>query len=258
MSDQSLPDGFRELPAEEQRRIRESGRAILDLAYRHTGHIIISSTPAANSPFNSASCFLLKLEERIFLVTAEHVLEETEKLLKDDPTLKWQVGQLVIDPRERISFREVKTDRLFLLLRLTEVAQTGLPVLSAAAGWPTPTLKPGDYVAVAGFPAYMRERLSAAAIQFDCMTGIHRVTTVGAAYCVCQWEREEYITLRGSGAPPVGTKLGGMSGGPVLKIGAIAFPVVGLVSQFHTDFELLRIATFDDIPLEKLSSVMLK
>ncbi len=258
MSEQSLPAGFRELPAEEQRRIRESGRAILELAFSHTGPIIISSAPAANAPLNSASCFLLKLEERIFLVTAAHVLEETEKRLKDDPALKWQVGQLVIDPRERISFREAKTDRLFLLLRPTEATQTGLPILSAAAGWPTPTLKPGDYVAVAGFPKYMRERLSAAKIQFDCMTAIYRVTTVGAAYCICQWEREEYLTLRGSGVPPVGTELGGMSGGPVLKIGAIAFPVVGLVSEFQTNLELLRIATFDDIQMEKLTAVMLK
>ncbi len=53
MSEQSLPDGFRELPAEEQRRIRESGRAILDLAYRHTGYIIISSTPAAREGVKS-------------------------------------------------------------------------------------------------------------------------------------------------------------------------------------------------------------
>ncbi len=258
MSEQSLPAGFRELHAEEQRRIRESGRAILELAFRHTGAIIISSAPAANAPLNSASCFLLNLEERVFLATAEHVFEETEKRLKGDPTLKWQVGQLVIDPRERISFREPKTDCLFLWLRRTEVALTGLPILSAAAGWPPPKLKPGDYVAVAGFPAYMRERLSTAAIQFDCMTAIYRVTTVGPAYCVCQWERKEYLNLLGSGVPPVGTELGGMSGGPVLKIGPIAFPVVGLVSEFQTNLELLRIATFDDIQMEKLTAVMLK
>ena len=79
MSEQSLPAGFRELPAEEQRRIRESSRAILELAFCHTGAIIISSEPAANAPLNSASCFLLNFGERVFLATAEHVLEETEK-----------------------------------------------------------------------------------------------------------------------------------------------------------------------------------
>ena len=165
---------------------------------------------------------------------------------------------IVIDPCERIIFREAATDRLLLWLRRTEVPLTGLRSLSAAAGWPPPTLAPGDFVAVAGFPAYMRERLATAAVQFGCMTGIYQVTTVGAAYCVCQWEREEFLTLPDLCVPHVGVELGGMSGGPVLRIGAIAFPVVGVVSEFQSHFELLRIATFNGIHLEKLSEVILQ
>ena len=94
MSDQSIPAGFRALPPQEQCRVRESSRAILEMAFRHTGAIIISSAPSSSASLNSASCFLLDLEGRIFLATAEHVLAETENRLSTEPSVKWQVGQL--------------------------------------------------------------------------------------------------------------------------------------------------------------------
>jgi hypothetical protein len=66
-----------------------------------------------------------------------------------------------------------------------------------------------------------------------------QITTVREDYAVCQFLRENWVTYDTHGVPPPGTDLGGMSGGPVLLVGKLDYPLVGLVYQFSRDFELL-------------------
>jgi len=54
------------------------------------------------------------------------------------------------------------------------------------------------------------------------------------------------LSFDGQPLPAPSTDLGGLSGGPVIRIGKVA-SLVGLVSQHHLSYDLLRVATFDGI-----------
>jgi S1-C subfamily serine protease len=237
------PEDFLKLPVDTRTRILDEMRSISELVYQHTGAIIISPPPSRAAEIRSASCSIVEVEGNSYLLTAEHVLARYEELVAEDDTLEWQVGDLRFKPDNRVVLRDRSSDFALVQLRRTELPLLKIPPLSAPAGWPPPSLKAGDYVAVAGFPGAQRQRLSEKRVHFDAITGIFRVTTVGDGYCMCQWEREHFVTFRPPGAPPEGADLAGMSGGPVLLIGGIAFPLVGAVSEFQKSFEILRLST---------------
>ena len=49
--------------------------------------------------------------------------------------------------------------------------------------------------------------------------------------------------------PPADLDYGGWSGGPVFLVGDLAYPLVGVVSQFQGTYELLRIALVNSVNL---------
>jgi len=75
-----------------------------------------------------------------------------------------------------------------------------------------------------------------------------QVTAVGSDYAVCQFFRENWISFDEHGVPPPGTELGGISGGPVVQLRNLDYPLVGVVSEFSTDFELLHFKLLADVP----------
>ena len=75
--------------------------------------------------------------------------------------------------------------------------------------------------------------------EFNALSTMLQVTKVGEEHAVCQFTRENWVAWDGNGVPPPGTDLGGMSGGPVLLVGRLDYPLVALVSEFNPTFELL-------------------
>jgi hypothetical protein len=45
--------------------------------------------------------------------------------------------------------------------------------------------------------------------------------------------------------PDADMDMGGLSGGPMLLVGGITYPLVGVISEYHVSYELLRIATLE-------------
>lgn len=76
------------------------------------------------------------------------------------------------------------------------------------------------------------------------------VTTSGDSHLWCQWERENMIHFSGAGGiPPQGVQLGGMSGGPVCLVRQLDYPLVGIVTDFQSDWELMRLGMLSAVEI---------
>lgn len=240
---------FDSLNESARRQLKETGAEMVKFAQKHATAIMIAPPPSQHGKLNTASGVILELEGKHFLVTAAHVLAEYEARLQKDQRVRWQVGAVVFDPSERLVLRDDKSDVALFRLMMTEAPMTQVHISSAVAGWPPPHPSAGDFVIVSGYPAVDRQREGEKQINFNALSAIFQVTTTGPGYFVCQWQREYMASFEGPGVPPQGMSLGGISGGPVFRVESLAYPLVGIVSQFQHDFELLRVATLDIVPL---------
>jgi len=103
------------------------------------------------------------------------------------------------------------------------------------------------YVVASGYPAFTREYPGPQEIGFGCLSSLHRVSAAGDGYAMCQFEREHWVSMTPEEMPPPGTSLGGLSGGPVLLVGELSYPIVAVVTEFLTEFELLRLTTLSGL-----------
>jgi hypothetical protein len=107
-------------------------------------------------------------------------------------------------------------------------------------------------VLVAGYPKVLREEDPAAGyIGAGPYSAVFRVTTVGAGYCKCSIERKDLISFNGEPLPEPGTDMGGLSGGPVLLVDRLSYPVVGVITDLcqmsFAELEILKFATFEGV-----------
>jgi hypothetical protein len=83
-------------------------------------------------------------------------------------------------------------------------------------------------------------------------SAVFKVTTVvGVGYCKCVIERKDLISFDGKPSPDPGTDMGGISGGPVLLVNILSYPLVGMVTDrcemTFADFEIIQFATLEGV-----------
>jgi|HubBroStandDraft_6_1064221.scaffolds.fasta_scaffold248625_2 hypothetical protein len=209
--------------------------------------IIIAPPPSLGGEVNGATCCTIRLSSGCFIVTASHVLEGYERRLQKEPRLNWQVGGLPpFDPLPRIAWRSVPRDIVFLRVSEDEAVHAcGAKgcIIPAATGWPPQRPNMGDPILVLGYPKTLRE-VDQSWIGGGPYSAILRVTAAGDDYVYSQIEHKDLMSFDGGPLPAPSTDLGGLSGGPVVLIAKVA-SFVGLVSQHHQSYDLLRIATLN-------------
>jgi hypothetical protein len=225
-------------------------------AQRHAVAIIIAPPPSVGGVLNTSSGCILGLDGRVYLLTANHVLDSFERRVVEDSAVRWQVSfpagadhRLVFDPRGRVRSRSRDQDVVAIELTQQEPEQVGAPICSTPLGWPPPIPTAGDYVAISGYPAMYREREGDRRIIFPALSGVFEVTTSGQYHLVTQWERDRIVSLGGPDVPSPGAELGGMSGGPVFLVRDLVYPLIGVITEFQTPFELLRMAHVGSLQL---------
>ncbi len=240
---------FARLSADEKARYREAGRLMVRLAQEYAVPIIYAPPVSVGGKINGATGCVLELSSGWFIVSASHVLDGYENRINSGEKLNWQVGKLPpFDPLQRIAWRDSEKDTLLLRLSSDEACKVGGRIASAYAGWPPPVPKAGQLVLVAGYPKVLRELDPEKKIGAGYFAAMFRVTTTGDGYFMCQIEREDIVSFNESSPlPDPGTDLGGLSGSPALVVGTVGYPLVGVLSQFHPEFELLRIATLEGV-----------
>ena len=224
---------------------------------RHTLAIIIGPPPDENTPINTASGCILQLSGRPYLLTAEHVLKVFEERKATNTSVRWQICSpegsehyVVFEPLSRVSARTSSHDCVAIELTDAETETLRTPVCTATNGWPPPVPQPGDLISLAGYPRLYR-RQSGAVVEFGALTATFEVTAGGEYHCVAQWDRNHIVNTTESAIPEYGSDLGGMSGGPVFLVRQLSYPICGLITDFHSTWELLRIAHLSALPIQE-------
>jgi hypothetical protein len=254
MDDLGGAQQFRQLGVDEQERYLKAAREMVRLAEGCAVPIIYAPPLHVGGTVNGATGCILELDRSCFVVTASHVLEGYETRLRTGVILNWQVGALPpFDPLARIAWRNAERDLLFLRLSKEEALAgcgTSSRIVSAVTGWPPPAPKVGEAVLVSGFPRTLREVNATGRVGAGPYAAMFRVTSTGDGYFYCQIEQRDLISFSGRPLPPPDAEMGGLSGGPVLCVCRLAYPLVGVVTDHcrmaFGDFEALRIATLSE------------
>lgn len=247
---------FERLSDDQKAQYVKISRQMLRLTQQYSVPIIYG-TPLGGGQgiVKGATGCVLKLRGGTFLTTASHVLAGYEKRISEGQALIWQVGKLrPFDPLQRVAWRDAKKDIVFLRLRQDEVESIGPVTIYVPPQWPPPSPQVGQIVVVAGFPGDLREVDRSGWIGAGPFSAVFRVTTTGDDYCTCRIEQKELISFTDNPPPVPGTDMGGISGGPVLLIGELSYPLVGIITDLgymdFADLELLRIATLENVGID--------
>jgi hypothetical protein len=244
---------LQKLSAEERARYTKAYRSMLHLARDQAVPIIFAHPLSVGGEVGGATGCVVQLVSGTFVVTASHVLEEYERRRDQGEALHWRVGKLPpFDPRPRIASRNKERDIVFLRISADEAQQLGPCIRSTPTYWPPSAPQEGQMLLVAGFPLALRDVDPSGRIGPGSYCAMFRVTSSRDGYCMCQIMEEDLISFDGVPSPPPGTKLGGISGGPVLLVTDLHYPLAGvIIEQCPMGFmDFLRIATLDGITLD--------
>jgi hypothetical protein len=192
----------------------------------------------------NGTCFFIRTPRRLLVVTARHVVDGFRTAKATDSSTICQIGNLRVDPLERLVAAGEKADIATLDLTESELERIDKVPITL---WP-PDPPDGDNrgVLFAGFPAagiitheYSRRR----GFGIYAGSGIAQRVTELQLSCTTEWE-ESFAPPIGLGTlPPRNYNTGGMSGGPILTIrerhGVMSFPLAGVISEGRTETDTI-------------------
>jgi hypothetical protein len=255
MNELSGAQRFVQLSEENKARYLAINRQMVRLARDYAVPIIFAPPPSVGGKINGASGCLVQLASGIFVVTAYHVLAGYEKRVGKGERLNWQVGNLPpFDPLARIEWRNPEKDIVLLRISENEARNIGPCTIVTPRRWPVRPPKEGQLVLVAGYPKGLREENPTGAwIGSGPYSAIFRVTIAEADCCKCLIERKDLIGFEGGRLPEPGSDMGGLSGGPVLLVDNLDFPLIGIVTDrcemSLAELEIVQFATLENVTI---------
>src|SRR5208282_1937150 len=209
--------------------------------------VILGARPSrkGNSRINTGTITFLDLGKKPIAITCAHVLSKYRRMLEENPNVIFQVGDLVLDPLAQLIAVDAHLDLASIELTREQVnaieadGEIGSCVLEPPY-WPSPILKPGDFVAFGGFPGSLRKRPAHDEVVFGSWSsGAASVTTVYENGFSCQFERQYWVCAFGARDQMELKDLGGMSGGPAFIQRGLHFDLVGIIREFSPSFDIL-------------------
>jgi hypothetical protein len=173
------------------------------------------------------SAFLLDLGEEIILVTAAHVYRHYLADLAQHGSVDCQIANTRVRDLSKylIAFGDLRVP-LGEATRESDIATFRLPKgavdrigkkpipTSGASAFAPPHL--GQQVMFVGYPANERRIVDEGTIEFGSYSALSGVNSITEHQIQIRFDREHMIEHYGTGLPPLGYGLGGMSGGPML------------------------------------------
>jgi hypothetical protein len=234
---------FDDLTPEEQAEYRVAAQQMLRLAGSYAVPIIFGEPAWAHRQISGATGAVLSIGPRHVVLTASHVLAGYESFISEHSAYVWQVGNFGFDPLPRVIARDMHADIVALEISSDEARGIGTTVASVPHGWPPPAVAVGQAVFTSGYPKILRDISAPGRIGSDPLSMLLRVDSIGDDYFYCQVEPQELIPFNDNAVFAAGTDLGGWSGSPILLMGPLSYPIVGIVSEFQGSFGLLRAAS---------------
>ena len=174
--------------------------------------------PENNLSLRNGSAFLVDLGLDIFAVTAAHVFRAYGDAKQTAARFGGcQLGGLLFAPETRLISCQDDLDIATFRINADEARQIGKAIVTAGpSNWEPLSPAVGNFAFFAGFPAQARGMTpnnNFVAAPYFAMSPITSITDHQIA---CRFDREKSIDFSGSGLPPIGYDIGGVSGGPML------------------------------------------
>jgi hypothetical protein len=249
-SQKALED-FHQLPADLQDRIRTEGRDIGDRVASHVTQILIGPRGNAADPkqINHASSVAVFTGRQTVLATAAHVIDKYRSRMASETNIAFQCGNLALDPMERLLWCDKQRD--IALLHLEQNEQRQLPGMTwTVSSWPPHAPQIGDYVAFAGYPDEYRKNTGPGQVHLNLVGGMMAVTSCPGDTIKCVMPRASLVPIIGDHIPAAASQHGGMSGGPVFHVDGSSFELVGVITDFGSNFDMFWMGALAGIQLQ--------
>lgn len=218
------------------------GREISNLASSYTSSIFWTSE-ASNVKTCNGSIFFIDCGNGPFAVTAEHVYEDYLKSKKIDPFLRCQIGNVTFVPEDRLIDCNKELDIATFSIDEKEIKADGKVIHAVNPNnWPPKPPDVGKGIFFAGYPKKYRKNKITQKIEFGTYVGVLTATSVSERHIVCQYDRDEIVSMFGTETLPIRQYLGGLSGTPLwtlVQTGIFSWRLGGIIYEFSTDYELL-------------------
>ena len=116
-----------------------------------------------SSELSSATCSLIRINGRQFGITCDHVIEAMDALQVRGGSWKCGLGKVLLEnPLARVLDRSQELDIAILDLTGLDESEIGAGAkmqiqFAAPTHWPQEPVKPGDFLAIGGFPGKLRQ-----------------------------------------------------------------------------------------------------
>lgn len=247
---------LRNLPRPNREQLLTAGRQMARLARDYAVPIIFAPPLGLKGKISGATGFGVRLNSGIFIATAYHVLYDKGAYvdrMQNGQRVHCLIGNLPpLDPVSRVEWHDKELDVVFLRISEAEAAAIGPCIISTPPKWPPDPPKEGELVFMAGYPRALRKAdRDAGSIGSGPLSAVFQVRQVKEGCCTCVVERTDLVPFEGK-LPRPRTKIGGMSGAPVLRVQTISYPIVGIFSgsiKITTQVELVQFATLDKVKI---------
>jgi hypothetical protein len=224
---------FNALSEEEKKRILSDGLGA-DILHSGLAFAIPLWWVGVGIELRNGSAFLVDLGHGVFVVTAAHVFKKYLADKKAAVAIGCQLGNVLFDPEAELICCRDDLDVATFRVSPSEAKKIGKAIVTAGPpNWEPLRPAVGNFAFFAGFPAQTRGITPSgdfATAPYFAMTPITSVTDHQIA---CRFDREKTIDFSGSGLPPQGYDIGGVSGGPLLIPTLVREgPVEGVVWRF--------------------------
>jgi len=203
---------------------------------------------------NGGTCFLLRFDNDIVGVTANHVVVAFENAIARNPNVICQLRTVPFDLRVSIIDRDEDLD--IATFRVSEAAavETEATVLDCRGNWPPPTPDEMRALSICGYPEHMRVTAADRSAEFRAWGALAAVESITEREILITYDPTRDQPSRWAMTlPPLGLNLSGSSGGPVLMHGTRNglhrwFPVAMVTAGpkdgkqgLFTDIDLIRL-----------------
>src|SRR5208283_3911044 len=195
---------------------------------------------------HNGSMFFVRTKNALFGVTARHVYEGYLKCAEAEPTI-CQIGNLVVNPRERLIGTGTDIDIATFHITPSELAELG----NITVPWAPKVPAVGEGVFVCGLPGFARSMPAPRNVELKHFTALMRVESVSErAIKMVRQPNEEMVDLLGRELPPPNMDIGGMSGGPIAlhmntPMGLTCWFLSAVISEGQQAFDIIHGARAD-------------
>ena len=166
-----------------------------------------------------ASCFILRFGERLFGVTAAHVLQTYRDARARNTATVCQLRFMEFAFEDAIIDSDPALDIATFSVSDIQLKEINGTAIDCTGQWPPPTPARMRAVSLAGFPEVLRITHSDRSGEFHAYGGLSAIEDFSEREILFTFDPKREQSLNGLPLPPLGLNMSGCSGGPVLMHG---------------------------------------